>query len=72
MRWVQRLEAHGTAPVDVIPRVAQRLLQRVGQAEAALTVEIGGAPERWDEFLARFANGHASANGNGYDRVDRA
>lgn len=65
VRWVQRLEAHGTAPREVIPRVADRLSRRVGDSSAPIVAEIGGAPERWDAFLRGLANGDSGTNGHG-------
>lgn len=57
VRWVQKLEEHGTAPQDVIPRLAERLLRRAGDSNAPLVAEIRGAPERWSDFLGHVTNG---------------
>lgn len=70
VRWVQRLEPRGAAPRDVIPRVAERLVHRVGDSAPPIVGEIGGTPERWEDFLARVGNGGAPADGNGHARVD--
>jgi hypothetical protein len=64
VRWVQRLEVQGTAPRDVVPRLADRLSRRVGQATTPVVVEIAGAPERWQEFLRALAGNGANANGH--------
>lgn len=68
VRWVQRLEAHGTVPRDVIPRMAERLARRAGDSNTPVVGEIGGALERWEAFLRRCTNG-GGASGNGH--VDR-
>ncbi|MGH7545553.1 MAG: hypothetical protein ACREKI_05155 [Gemmatimonadota bacterium] len=69
VRWVQRLEAHGTAPRDAIPRLAERLSRRAGDPTAPVVGEIGGVPDRWEAFLRDLlrtepnGNGHISGNG---------
>lgn len=61
VRWVQKLEEYGTAPQDVLPRLAERLLRRVGDSSVPLVAEIAGAPERWDELVAHFKSGASGA-----------
>lgn len=69
VRWIQRLEVHGTAPRDAIPRLAERLSRRAGDPTTPVVAEIGGLPDRWEAFLRDLlraeANGNGNANGNG-------
>lgn len=66
VRWVQRLEVHGTAPCDVVPRLAERLLRRVGEPATPVVAEIAGAPERWEAFLRELAGNGARASTDGH------
>ena len=73
VRWVQRLDVHGTAPRDILPRVADRLVRRTGTPAPPRVVEIGGAPERWEALLAELASrpaDGADGGANGAGRVD--
>lgn len=68
VRWVQKLEAYGTAPRDVVPRMAERLSRRAGDPSAPRVAEIGGSADRWEAFLRELANGRGNAaypNGDG-------
>lgn len=84
LEWVQRLREHGTAPHGWAAEIPDRLLQRLSDAGVPEVIEVGGESQKWEEAIARFANGHgngarapngngtgtASALGNGFGIVD--
>lgn len=49
----ERLDEHGAAPADAVPRIVHGVLRRLGEdAEAEPRAEhIAGDPDRWDEVI---------------------
>lgn len=71
VRWIQRLEAHGTAPRDAIPRLAERLSRRAGDPAAPVVGAIGGDPDRWEAFVRDLLRAESNGNGHGNGGVAR-